>query len=81
MVGSIGARGDNALAETIKGLYKTEVIHGRGPRRCFEAVEFATLEGVDWFNNRRLLAPIGYISPAEAEERTYASEDQPAMPA
>ena len=65
----------NALAETINGLYKTEVIHRRGPWRSFEAVEFATLEWVDWFNNRRLLAPIGYIPPAEAEERYYASLD------
>jgi transposase InsO family protein len=63
-VGSVGACGDNALAETINGLYKTEVIHRRGPWRSFEAVEFATLEWVDWFNNRRLLDPIGYIPPA-----------------
>ena len=80
-VGSVGACGDNALAETINGLYKTEVIHRSGPWRSFEAVEFATLEWVDWFNNRRLLAPIGYIPPAEAEERYYASLDQPAMAA
>jgi hypothetical protein len=53
----------------------------RGPWRSFEAVEFATLEWVDWFNNGRLLAPIGYIPPAEAEERYYASLDQPAMAA
>ena len=57
------------LVETINGLYKTEVLHWRGPWRSLEAVEFATLEWVDWFNNRRLLAPIGYIPPAEAEER------------
>jgi transposase InsO family protein len=74
-------RSINALAETINGLYKTEVIHRRGPWRSFEAVEFATLEWVDWFNNRRLLAPIGYIPPAEAEERYYASVDHPAMAA
>ena len=74
-------RSINALAETINGLYKTEVIHRRGPWRSLEAVEFATLEWVDWFNNRRLLAPIGYIPPAEAEERYYASLDQPAMAA
>ena len=55
-VGSVGDSHDNALAETINGLYKTEVIHRRGPGRSFEAVEFATLEWVDWFNNRRLLA-------------------------
>jgi transposase InsO family protein len=71
----------NALAETINGLYKTEVIHRRGPWRSFEAVEFATLEWVDWFNDRRLLAPIGHIPPAEAEERYYASLEQPAMAA
>jgi transposase InsO family protein len=80
-VGSVGDSYDNALAETINGLYKNEVIHRRGPWRSFEAVEFATLEWVDWFNNRRLLAPIGYIPPAEAEERYYASLDQPAMAA
>ena len=71
-VGSIGNSYDNALAETINGLYKTEVIHRRGPWRSFEAVEFATLEWVDWFNNRRILAPIGNIPPAEAEEQSYA---------
>jgi transposase InsO family protein len=54
-VGSVGDSYDNALAETINGLYKAEVIHRRGPWRSFEAVEFATLEWVDWFNNRRLL--------------------------
>ena len=72
---------DNALAETINGLYKAEVIHRRGPWRSFEAVEFATLEWVDWFNNRRLLEPIGNIPPAEAEERYYAMLEQPAMAA
>ena len=68
-VGSVGDSYDNALAETINGLYKAEVIHSRRPWRSFEAVEFATLEWVDWFNNRRLLEPIGFIPPAEAEER------------
>jgi putative transposase len=66
-VGSVGDSYDNALAETINGLYKAEVIHRRGPWRSFEAVEYATLEWVDWFNNRRLLEPIGNIPPAEAE--------------
>ena len=66
-VGSVGDSYDNALAETINGLYKAEVIHRRGPWRSFEAVEFATLEWVDWFNHRRLLEPIGNIPPAEAE--------------
>src|SRR3546814_18718188 len=60
---------DNALAETVIGLYKTEVIHRRGPWRSVEAVEIATLEWVDWFNNRRLLEPIGKIPTAEAEAR------------
>ena len=77
-VGSVGNSYDNALAETINGLYKTEVIHRRSPWRSFEAVEFATLAWVDWFNNRRLLAPIGNIPPAEAEEQYYAQLE--AMP-
>jgi putative transposase len=72
---------DNALAETINGLYKAEVIHRCGPWRSFEAVEFATLEWVDWFNNRRLLEPIGNIPPAEAEEQYYAMMDQLPMAA
>ena len=66
-VGSVGDSYDNALAETINGLYKAEVIHRRGPWRSFEAVEFATLEWVDRVNNRRLLGSIGNIPPAEAE--------------
>ena len=72
-VGSVGDSYDNALAETINGLYKAEVIHRRGPWRCMEAVEFATLEWVDWFNNRRLLEPIGNVPPAEAEANYYAA--------
>jgi putative transposase len=80
-VGSVGDSYDNALAETINGLYKSEVIHRRGPWRSFEAVEFATLEWVDWFNHRRLLEPIGNIPPAEAEERYYAMLESPAMAA
>ena len=71
-VGSVGDSYDNALAETVIGPYKAEFIHRRGPWRSFEAVEFATLEWVDWFNNKRLLEPIGYIPPAEAETRYYA---------
>ena len=74
-VGSVGDSYDNALAETINGLYKAEVIHRRGPWRNFEAVEFATLEWVDWFNHRRLLEPIGNIPPAEAEANYYAMLD------
>ncbi len=79
--GSVGDSYDNALAETINGLCKAEVIHRRGPWRNFEAVEFATLEWVDWFNNRRLLEPVGNIPPAEAEERYYAMLDEPALAA
>ena len=71
-VGSVGDSYDNALAETINGLYKAEVIHRRGPWRSFEAVEYATLEWVDWFNHRRLLEPIGNIPPAEAEDMLHA---------
>jgi len=80
-VGSVGDSYDNALAETINGLYKAEVIHRRGPWRSFEAVEFATLEWVDWFNNRRLLEPIGSIPPAEAEAQYYAMLDDVSMAA
>ena len=80
-VGSVGDSYDNALAETINGLYKAEVIWRRGPWRNFEAVEFATLEWVDWFNNRRLLEPIGNIPPAEAEARYYAQLEEPALAA
>jgi transposase InsO family protein len=80
-VGSVGDSYDNALAETINGLYKAEVIHRRGPWRSFEAVELATLEWVDWFNHRRLLEPIGNIPPAEAEQRYYAMLEQPKIAA
>lgn len=80
-VGSVGDSYDNALAETINGLYKAEVIHRRGPWKSFEAVEFATLEWVDWFNHRRLMRPIGDITPAEAEARYYARLDETAMAA
>lgn len=80
-VGSVGDSYDNAVAETINGLYKAEVIHRRGPWRSFEAVEFATLTWVDWFNNRRLLEPIGNIPPAEAEERYYAMLEEQAIAA
>ena len=75
-VGSVGDSYDNALAETVIGLYKAELIQRRGPWRSFEAVELATLEWVDWFNNRRLFGPIGYIPPAEAEERYYAKSNE-----
>ena len=78
-VGSVGDSYDNALAESVIGLYKTEVIHRRGPWRNLDAVEYATLEWVDWFNNRRLLEPIGYMPPAEFEEAYYRSQADPAM--
>jgi len=71
---SVGSRGDsydNALAETINGLYKAELIHRRAPWKTIEAVELATLEWVSWFNHQRLLGSIGYIPPAEAEENYY----------
>lgn len=70
-VGSVGDSYDNALAESVIGLYKTEVIYRRGPWKHLEAVEFATLEWVDWFNNRRLLEPIGNVPPAEFDEVCY----------
>ncbi len=71
---SVGSRDDaydDALAESVIGLFKTEVIRRRGPWRHLEAVEFATLEWVDWVNNRRFLEPIGYLPPAEYEARYY----------
>jgi putative transposase len=80
-VGNVGDSYDNALAETINGLFKTEVIHRRGPWRNLEAVEFATLAWVDWFNNRRLLEPIGNIPPAEAEAAYYAQLEATPMAA
>jgi putative transposase len=78
-VGTVGDSYDNALAESVIGLYKTEVILRRGPWRHVEAVEFATLEWVDWFNNRRLLEPIGNIPPVEFEEQYYQNQNTPAM--
>jgi putative transposase len=80
-VGSVGDSYDNALAETINGLYKAEVIHRQGPWRSFEQVELATLNWVHWFNHKRLLEPIGYIPPAEAEANFYAAMDQVPMSA
>ncbi len=70
-MGSKGDSYDNALAESINGLYKAELIHHRGPWKTKEAVELATLEWVHWFNHHRLLEGIGYIPPAEAEENFY----------
>jgi putative transposase len=72
-VGSVGDSYDNALAESVIGLFKTEIIHPLGPWKSFEAVEYKTLEWVDWFNNQRLLEPIGNIPPAEAEANYYAA--------
>ena len=78
-VGTTGDSYDNALAETIIGLYKTEVIHHRGPWRNIDAVEYATLEWVDWFNNRRLLEPIGNIPPVEFETAYYREREESAV--
>ena len=80
-VGSVGDSYDNALAETINGLFKAEAIHRRGPGRNIKAVEFATLEWVDWFDHRRLPEPIGNIPPAEAELRDHAQNEERAMAA
>jgi transposase InsO family protein len=76
-VGSVGDSYDNALAETIIGLYKTELIRRHGPWRNLEAVEFATLAWVDWFNHRRLLTSIGDIPPVEFEQLYYAAQEEP----
>ena len=79
--GTVGDSYDNALAETIIGLYKTEVIHHRGPWRNLEDVEYATLEWGDWFNNRRLLEPIGNVPPAEFEMQYLQQQSESAIPA
>jgi putative transposase len=78
-VGSKGDSYDNALAEAVNALFKTELIYRRGPWRSREAVELAVLEWVDWFNNRRLLEPLGYVPPAEFEAAYYAKQSDPAM--
>jgi putative transposase len=78
-VGSTGDSYDNALAETINGLYKAEIIHRRGPWKTREAVELATLEWVSWFNHHRLLESIGYISPAEAEANFWREQSKSAI--
>ena len=80
-VGSVGDSYDNALAESITGLYKAEVIRPCGPWRGLEPVEFATLDWVDWFNNRRILEPIGNRPPAEAEAAYYRQTEHTAMAA
>ncbi len=79
---SVGSRGDaydNAMAESVIGLYKTEVILRKGPWKNSEHVEFKTLEWVDWFNNRRLLEPIGYVPPVEYETMYYQQQMAPVM--
>jgi putative transposase len=78
-VGSIGDSYDNALAESVIGLFKAEVIRRRRPWRSLQAVEYATLEWVDWFNNRRLLEPIGNIPPIELEREYYRREEAPVL--
>jgi putative transposase len=80
-VGRVGDSYDNALAETVIVPFKTEVIRRKGPWRSLEAVEFDTLESADWFNNRRLLEPVGNIPPAEAEARFYAELETRAVAA
>jgi transposase InsO family protein len=80
-VGSVGDSYDNALAETINGLYKTEVIRRSGPWRSIDDVEYATVVWVDWFNNRRLLEPIGYVPPAEYEAEFHRAQQVQAMAA
>ena len=79
---SVGNAGDsyhNALAESVIGLFKTEVIRRKGPWKSMESVEYATLESVDWFSNRRLLEPIGNIPPVELESAYYAMEEAPVL--
>src|SRR5687767_10748192 len=78
-VGSVGDSYDNALAESVIGLYKAEVIRRRGPWRNIDGVEYATLEWVDWFNHQRLLEPLGYVPPAEYEAAYYRTQSNPAM--
>jgi putative transposase len=80
-VGSVGDSYDNALAESVIGLFKTEVIYARGPWRSLDAVEYATLEWVDWFNHRRLLEPIGHVPPAELEQAYYRQQSGQAIAA
>lgn len=77
-VGSVGDSYDNALAETINGLFKAEVIHKDGPWKGLDDVEHATLNWVDWFNNRRLLGPIGDIPPVEYENMYYQQAESAA---
>ena len=80
-MGTTGDSYDNAMAESINGLYKAEVICRRGPWRSLGAVEYATLEWVDWFNNRRLLEPIGNVPPVEFEQAYYQQQESVALAA
>ena len=80
-VGSVEGAYDNALAESVIGMFKTEDIHWLGPWKSFEAVEYTTLEWIVWFNHQRLLEPIGNVSPAEAEANYYAAHKQIKMAA
>ena len=80
-VGRVGDSYDNALAETVIGLFKTEVIRQQGPWKSLEDVKFATLAWVDWFNNKRLLVPIGDIPPVEKEGEYYRKLEVSAMAA
>ena len=80
-VGSKSDSYDNVLAEAINGLYKAELIHRRAPWKTREAVELATLEWVSWFNNHRLMAPLGYVPPAEFEANYYRNLEQQVSPA
>ncbi len=78
-VGSVGDSYDNALAESVNGLFKTEVIYRQGPWRDADAVELATLTWVDWFNGRRLLEPLGHVPPIEYEQAYYAQLETPTV--
>jgi transposase InsO family protein len=80
---SVGSRGDaydNALAETINGLYKSEVIHHLGPWKGLEDVEYATLEWVAWYNSARLMEPLGYVPPAEYEDQYHRAQADQSAP-
>ena len=78
-VGSVGDSYDNALAESINALFKAELIHRKGPWRSIEAVEHGVMRWVDWFNNRRLLEPLGYVPPVEFEQLYYRQQMSPVM--
>jgi putative transposase len=80
-VGSVGDAYDNALAESVNSLYKAELIRRRGPWRGIDDVEIATLEWIDWFTNRRLLGPIGYVPPVEFEQAYYSLQNSAVMSA